>query len=184
MIQIITRLSRRNKQAIMLAFDAISIVCLIYAAFWIRLGYFFYPSGNELLLIIIYGSPLLAMPIFTSFGLYREVIRFVGFKALWNIIQASSIYAMLWGLMVFMANIEDVPRSVILINWVLVILVIASSRFFARWIFLDQVNSNNVVIYGAGSAGRQLSTALSQSKELNPVAFIDDSNEINNHSIN
>ena len=133
MIQFITSLPKRTKQAIMLSFDAISIVCIIYAAFWIRLGHFFYPSGNELLLIIIYGSPLLAMPIFTGFGLYREVIRYVGFKALWNIIQASSIYAMLWGLMVFMANIEDVPRSVILINWVLVTIVICGSRLFVRW---------------------------------------------------
>ena len=117
MIQILISLSRRNKQAIMLAFDAIFIICLIYVAFWIRLGYFFYPSGNEELLILIYGSPLLSLPIFTSFGLYREVIRFVSFKALWHIIQATSVYAMLWGLIVFMASIEDVPRSVILINW-------------------------------------------------------------------
>ena len=184
MIQIITSLSRRNKQAIMLAFDATALICLIYAAFWIRLGYFFYPSGNELLLIVIYGSPLLAMPIFTGFGLYREVIRFVGFKALWNIIQASSIYAMLWGLMVFMANIEDVPRSVILINWALVILVIGSSRLFARWLFSEATSQNRVVIYGAGSAGRQLLNALKQSKEYNPIAFIDNSKSIHNTIIN
>ena len=184
MIQFITSLPKRTKQAIMLSFDAISIVCIIYAAFWIRLGHFFYPSGNELLLIIIYGSPLLAMPIFTGFGLYREVIRFVGFKALWNIIQASSIYAMLWGLMVFMANIEDVPRSVILINWVLVTLVIGSSRLFARWLFSEATSQNRVVIYGAGSAGRQLLNALKQSKEYNPIAFIDNSKSIHNTIIN
>ena len=184
MIQIITSLSRRNKQAIMLAFDATALICLIYAAFWIRLGYFFYPSGNELLLIVIYGSPLLAMPIFTGFGLYREVIRFVGFKAMWNIFQASSIYAMLWGLMIFMANIEDVPRSVILINWALVTIVIGSSRLFARWLFSEATSQNRVVIYGAGSAGRQLLNALKQSKEYNPIAFIDNSKSIHNTIIN
>ena len=177
-------LPKRTKQAIMLSFDAISIVCIIYAAFWIRLGHFFYPSGNELLLIVIYGSPLLAIAIFTGFGLYREVIRFVGFKALWNIIQASSIYAILWGLMVFMANIEDVPRSVILINWVLVTLVIGSSRLFARWLFSEATSQNRVVIYGAGSAGRQLLNALKHSKEYNPIAFIDDSASIHNNIIN
>jgi FlaA1/EpsC-like NDP-sugar epimerase len=184
MINILLSLSRRNKQAIMLSFDAISIICLIYAAFWIRLGYFFYPSGNEGLLIAIYGSPLVAMPIFTGFGLYREVIRFVGFKALWNIIQAVSIYAMLWGLTVFMANIEDVPRSVILINWALAILVIGSSRLFARWLFSEVASQNRVVIYGAGSAGRQLSDALKQSKEYNPIAFIDNSESIHKTIIN
>ena len=184
MIQFITSLSRRNKQAIMQAFDVTSIISIIYAAFWIRLGYFFYPSNNAELLIVIFGSPLLAIPIFTGFGLYREVIRFVGFKALWYIIQASFIYSMLWGLIVFMANIDDVPRSVILINWVLVTLGIGSSRLFARWLFSEAKNKNNVVIYGAGSAGRQLLNALKQSNEYNPLAFIDDSNSVHNTVIN
>ena len=184
MTRILLSLSRRNKQAIMLAFDATSIVCIIYAAFWVRLGYFIYPSGNEGLLMAIYGSPLLAMPIFTGFGLYREVVRFVGFKAIWKIMQAASIYAMLWGLLVFMANINDVPRSVILINWALVILVIGSSRLFARWLFSEAISQNRVVIYGAGSAGRQLLNALNQSKEYNPIAFIDDAASIHNKIIN
>jgi len=184
MIQILINLSRRNKQALMLAFDAIIIICLIYLAFWIRLGYLFYPSGNYGLQIAIYASPLLAIPIFTSFGLYHEIIRYVGFKALWRIIQAASLYGALFGLILLMARFESVPRSVILINWVLVILVIGSSRFFTRWILVENGNNNNVVIYGAGSAGRQLSNALSQSKEYNPVAFIDDSNLIIDRSIN
>ena len=124
------------------------------------------------------------MPIFYSFGLYREVVRYVSFRALWLSIQASSVYAALWGLIIFMVGVEPASRSVILINWVLVVLIIASSRFFARWLFIGKLDKINVVIYGAGSAGRQLSTALSQSKEYNPVAFIDDAIEINNHYIN
>ncbi len=184
MIQILSSLSRRNKQILMLIFDVIAVISLIFISFWIRLGYFFYPTNNEALLIAIYLSPLLAIPIFISLGLYREVIRFVGFNALWHIIQASFIYAMLWGLIVFMANIEDVPRSVILINWVLVTLEIGSSRLFARWLFSESKNKNSVVIYGAGSAGRQLLNALKQSKEYNPLAFIDDSKVIHNTVIN
>ncbi len=184
MIQILISLSRRNKQILMLIFDVIAVISLIFISFWIRLGYLFYPTNNEALLIAIYLSPLIAIPIFISLGLYREVIRFVGFNALWHIIQASFIYAMLWGLIVFMANIEDVPRSVILINWVLVTLEIGSSRLFARWLFSEAKNKNSVVIYGAGSAGRQLLNALKQSKEYNPLAFIDDSKSIHNTVIN
>ena len=184
MIKVLANLSRRNKQALMLFFDTVIIVFLIYIAFWIRLGYVFYPLGNEPLLTVIYTSPLLAVPIFTVFGLYHEVVRYVGFQAIWRIFQAASIYSLLWGLIVLMARIESVPRSVILINWVLVIIVIVSSRSLARWLLISQANSKNIIIYGAGSAGRQLSTALSQSKEYNPVAFIDDSIEIYKHSIN
>ena len=168
----------------MLTFDVVAVICIIYLAFWIRLDYFFYPSGNDALLIAVYASPLLAIPIFSGFGLYREVIRFVSFKALWSIAQSATVYALVWGLIVLIVPVEGVPRSVILINWILVILVITSSRFFARWLLIVRADSKNVIIYGAGFAGRQLSTALNQSKEYNPVAFIDDSNLINNHSIN
>jgi len=185
MIQIIIKLPRKAKQALMFSFDFIVIVCILFVSFWIRLGYLFYPSGNEWLLIVIYSSPLLALPTFFSLGLYHEVIRYLGFKALWRIVQAASIYGALWGLVVFMTQVSPVPGSVIIINWGLVILIIGSSRIFARWLLLiGQNNYNNVVVYGAGSAGRQLSTALSQSKEYSPIAFIDDSTEINNHSIN
>jgi len=183
MIKILLNLSRIKKQVLMLAFDVISVISILFCSFWIRLGYFFYPSGNDELMMLIYASPLLALPIFVGFGLYREVIRYVSFKALWRILQAASLYGAIWGLIIFMSNTESVPRSVIIINWALVILVISSSRFFARWILLEQL-TNNVLIYGAGSAGRQLSTALTQSKEHNPVAFIDDSIEINSRSIN
>lgn len=184
MIKILLSLSRRKKQVLMLAFDAICIISILLIAFWIRLGHLSFLASNDGLMIAIYTSPLLALPIFIWFELYREVIRYFSVRALWQIGQAATLYATLWGLISYMANVDYVPRSVVLINWALVILVIGGSRFFVRWILLDKLNSNNVVIYGAGSAGRQLSTALSQSKEYNPIAFIDDSLEINNHSIN
>jgi FlaA1/EpsC-like NDP-sugar epimerase len=184
MISILLNLSRISKQALMIVFDFISVICLIHVAFWARLGYIFNPSENYELMIVIYGSPVLALPIFASFGLYREIIRYVSFTAFWRIMQASSVYAASWGLIIFMINIEWLPRSVILINWLLVVLIICGSRFFARWLLSANNYQNNVIIYGAGSAGRQLSNALKHSNEYNPVAFIDDSNEINNHSIN
>jgi FlaA1/EpsC-like NDP-sugar epimerase len=184
MIKTLIDLSRVKKKALMIIFDALIFIPIIYLAFWIRLGYFFHPAGNHELMILIYASPLIGLPIFFSFGLYREVTRYTSFRSLWFIIQAASVYAVSWGLIIFMFGVEPASRSVILINWALVVLFIASSRFFARWLFTGKEVTNNVVIYGAGSAGRQLSTALNQSKEYNPIAFIDDANEIKNHSIN
>ena len=68
-------------------------------------------------------------------------------------------------------------------------MAIGGLRMFARWLFsksLSEMNLHikNVVIYGAGSAGRQLSIALSQSNEYNPVALIDDANEMHRQTIN
>jgi len=184
MIKTLINLPRRSKQALMLAFDIVTITSMIYIAFWIRLGFIFYPVGNDGLLVAIYGAPILALPIFAGFGLYHDVVRYLSFKTLWRIIQASSFYAAMWGLIVFMAQIEGVPRSVILINWGLVILVTGGSRLFIRWLFSSKANYNNVIIYGAGSAGMQLSNALKHSADHNPVAFIDDSAELINQSVN
>ena len=185
MIQTLLKLPRKTKQGIIFLFDLIAIIGVLLISFAVRLGYWFYPAGDSDLLLVIFAAPILALPIFYRFGFYHEVVRYVGFKAIWYIFQGVSFYAILWGLITFMAAIEFIPRSVILINWLLVLLVIAGSRLLFRWLLSEgNRNNSNILIYGAGSAGRQLSTALNGSKEFNPVAFIDDANDIYNHSIN
>jgi FlaA1/EpsC-like NDP-sugar epimerase len=184
MIQNVHKLPRKTKQALMLLFDVSAIIGCLFVAFCMRLGYWFYPTGDIDLLLAIYASPLLALPIFIRFGLYREVIRYVGFNVLWRISQSVSIYAILWGLVTFMGAIDSIPRSVILINWLLVIIVVIGSRLLVRRLLLEVNINNNVLIYGAGSAGIQLCTALKESSEYKPVAFIDDANENYRHSIN
>jgi len=174
----------------MVLFDACTVIASIFLAFSLRLGHFYYPTGNNHLLLIMIASPILALPIFYAFGFYREVIRYVGFKALWQINQATTLYAVLWALISFMAVIDGIPRTVILINWSIVLMSVGGSRFFARWVLSQENITNplsqkrNVLIYGAGSAGRELCTALYQSSEYNPVAFVDNSVELYRQSIN
>jgi FlaA1/EpsC-like NDP-sugar epimerase len=190
MILALINLSRRNKRTLMVLFDACTVIASIFLAFSLRLGHFYYPTGNNQLLLIMIASPILALPIFYTFGFYREVIRYVGFKALWQINQATTLYAVLWALISFMAVIDGIPRTVILINWSIVLMSVGGSRFFARWVLSQENMTNslsqkrNVLIYGAGSAGRGLCTALYQSSEYNPVAFVDNSVELYRQSIN
>ena len=190
MILALINLSRRNKRTLMVLFDACTVIASIFLAFSLRLGHFYYPTGNNHLLLIMIASPILALPIFYAFGFYREMIRYVGFKALWQINQATTLYAVLWALISFMAVIDGIPRTVILINWSIVLMSVGGSRFFARWVLSQENITNplsqkrNVLIYGAGSAGRELCTALYQSSEYNPVAFVDNSVELYRQSIN
>jgi len=172
----------------MILVDSVFLVLILLFSFSLRLGYWYWPEDANLLLAI-FSAPLIAFLIFVKFGLYRAIIRFIGFKAIWAIVQAVSVYAVIWGVIGFMVAVEGVPRSVILINWVLTLLVIGGLRLSARWLFSETYNSSNskrknVVIYGAGSAGRQLSTALMQSNEYSPVAFLDDESKIHGHFIN
>ena len=183
MIQNLLKFRRKTKLTLILLFDSTTIIACLFISFFIHLGYWFSPAGDNNLILIIFISPILALLIFTSFGLYRDVIRYMGFKSLWHIFQSSSIYAILLGLIIYLSDIEVIPFSVILINWLLVIITIGGSRLLVRWL-LSEVNNNNVLIYGAGEAGRQLSTALNDSSEYSLIAFIDDAKDTYHHTIN
>ena len=176
-------LSRFQKQLILFVFDSVALVAILLVSFSIRLGYLYSPGSG--LVWVVLAAPIIAVPVFAYFGLYRTVIRYIGFKALWSIAQAVTLYALLWSMIGFMASVGGIPRSVILINWLLGIVIIGGSRMAARWLLSeDQVKkTTRVIIYGAGSAGRQLSIALTQSAEYRPVAFIDDNAQLQRQSI-
>jgi FlaA1/EpsC-like NDP-sugar epimerase len=181
-------LSRRNKKLVMLGVDSVLTVLVLLVSFSIRLEYLFLPDGD--LIWVVLGAPIIAIPVFVSFGLYHAVIRYIGFKALWSVVQAASLYGLLWGVIGFMARVDGIPRSVVLINWLLVIVVIGGSRMTARW-FLSEADTKqnitectHVVIYGAGSAGRQLSIALKEAAEYKTAAFIDNDPALLGQSIN
>jgi len=172
----------------MLFIDFVLLVSVIMLSFSVRLGYFYLPEG-ALFYWVVFGAPIIGIPIFIRFGLYNSVIRYIGFKALWSIVQAVSLYALLWSVLGILIAVEGIPRSVILINWLLIIVVLGGSRMIARWLLSGAVNSQNnadctnVVIYGAGSAGRQLAIALTQSVEYKMIAFIDNNSEMIGQSI-
>ncbi len=183
MINRVINLSRINKQLIMLLVDSVLLVTILLASFSIRLGYWYFPENN--LIWVIFGTPILAIPIFVRFGIYRVVTRYISFKALWSVTQAVSLYALIWGVIGFMMAMEGIPRSVILINWMLSLLAIGGLRIVARAAFggRDDDNKKRVLVYGAGDAGVQLVSALEHSGEYRPVGLIDDSKELQGNQI-
>ena len=195
MINKVINLSRIYKQLIMLLVDSVVLVSILLASFSIRLGYWYFPEND--LIWVIFGAPVVASIIFVRFGLYRAVIRYIGFKALWTVLQAVSLYALVWGVIGFMVAVDGIPRSVILINWMLSLLAIGGVRIAARFLLSNNVkfsilnfefngngngngnsNERRVLVYGAGDAGVQLIGALAHSDEYHPVGLIDDSKEL------
>lgn len=175
----------------MLFADVIMLFFALWSAFSMRLGQFYVPDKTEFWLFLV--TPFIAIPLFIHLGLYRAIIRYIGFKALWTIIKAVSLYAVTWSAIVFFIGTEGIPRSISLINWLAAILMIGGSRMIVRWWFagieittgLVQKNTKrNVVIYGAGTAGIQLASVLGYSKEFKPIAFIDDKIELHKNTIN
>lgn len=155
---------------------------------------FYLPKGETWYLFAI--APFIAVPIFIRMGLYRAIIRYIEIRALWTIIQACTLYALVYALILYQSGIKPIPRTVTPLNWLNIIVLVASSRFFVRWwlgeIYIslgggkpaDKQFKKNVVIYGAGRAGVQLASALNHGREFKPVAFIDDDTSLHRRKVN
>ena len=179
--------NRQIKRGITLLFDLLTIELSLWIAFSLRLGEFYLPSGGVGYLFMV--APVLAIPIFIRLGLYRVIIRYMGFHSLWVVVKAVSLYALLLSLVVLLGRIELVPRSVHIINFLVVLLSIGGSRMIARWWLFEVPNNTlvknlrKVVIYGAGSSGVQVFDQLRTKRDMKVVGFIDDELSLHNRQI-
>ena len=205
----LANLPRLSKQIIMIFTDSILLILILWASFSIRLDLWYLPKDDTIRLIL--AAPIIGIPIFAKLGLYKSVVRHIDLKSMWYLFLAVSFYSLIWGFFCFfMKNnyvdeggffIEIFPRSVVIINWLLALTIISGSRAFARYIFNEHINfsyftnklernlenldddKSRVLIYGAGSAGIQLASALNNSSKLQSVGFIDDNKDLQGSSV-
>lgn len=192
-------LPRRYKRLLQVLTDIILVWFSLWMAFVVRLGVD-YPVdmlGEQRWLFII--APLIAIPLFIRFGMYRAVMRYIGKEVLVAITKAVTISALVFALAIywFQDSTAVIPRSLVINYWWVSIVTIGGLRLLMRQYFLgdwlEAVPSMpfkkqtdhlpRVAIYGAGSAGNQLVTALRMGKAMRPVAFIDDDDAIATRTI-
>ncbi len=130
------------------------------------------------------------LPIFIATGLYRAIFRFAGLQVILNLNKAMTLYALLYATVFTLIGIDQVPRSVGLLQPLIFGLGIVSSRLFVRY-WLGGIGRNNLVsgtpraiIYGAGSAGRQLAGGLLPSSDVRVVGYVDDDDRLHGHNLN
>ena len=176
-------LPRVAKRLIVLLVDAGICILSVYFAFYLRVGewvpLFSGSSWNPLLVLEV--SILLSLPIFLAFGLYREIFRYSGWFALLTLLRAMCLYAFIFAVIFTVIGIEGVPRTVGLIQPIVLVMLVGASRAFASYWLSNSYRKQlklsavpHVLIYGAGDAGRQLMGALSHSYEMQVVGFLDD----------
>lgn len=186
-------LPRFAKRLIVLAVDASLCAWTVWLAFYLRLdlwlgfseGGYFQPERAAL------ASMLLALPIFIKHGFYRVIFRYSGLSALSMMLRAFALYSALYAGLVIVVGISGVPRSVGVIQPMLLLLAVGASRALARyWLGglyrekLRRVSLPKVLIYGAGSAGRQLAAAVANSRDMRAVGFLDDDNRLHGQIVN
>ena len=184
---------RLAKQFFVMSVDFFLCVLSVWASFYLRLGEFsvFNNATTTPVLITSAVSIALALPIFVSSGLYRAIFRYNGFPAMMTMARAICIYGLIFtGIFTFI-GVEGVPRTIGLIQPIVVFVLVSTSRASARvWLgglYQMEVKKSSlpqVLIYGAGSAGRQLASGMAQSHEMRVVGFLDDDDRLHGHALN
>lgn len=175
----LAHMTRRAKQSLLLVSDTLLLAFAVWAAYALRLGVWFEPNTYQWLVIAL--GPLLAIPVFVRLGLYRSVIRYMGEHALWSIVKGMALATLLLSAAAFMlllTEAQGVPRSVLVLYFMIGVLLVGSSRFVARWFLWLPLRAHfggrQVLIYGAGDAGRQLALSLRQGRDYFPAGFVDE----------
>lgn len=172
-------LSRPTKRAMALCVDAALCVVTVWAAFALRLDGPVVLQGVQHLAVI--GSLLFAIPLFIVSGLYRAIFRYAGWPAMMAVVRACAIYGLFYSAVFTSLGVAGIPRSVGIIQPILLFLAVGMSRAAARyWLdgsyraALGSFDGPRVLIYGAGASGRQLEAAIANAAEMHVTGFIDD----------
>ena len=128
-------------------------------------------------------SIVIAIPIFWLFGLYRTIFRFTGLSIIFTILASTCVYGLIYFSIIGVYSIEGVPRTIGILQPMLLFFAIIVSRLIVKSIlttsFLGKTSKKrNVLVYGAGVAGRQLVIALENSPEFKVAGFLDDDSQL------
>lgn len=134
---------------------------------------------------------LMQLVIFWRFNLYRGIWRYASTTDLRRIFLAVMLSAAVVPLMFMMLRMDFVlPRSVLVINPLLLILLMGGSRFVYRlWkeqgLYGDfKLRGEPVLVLGAGDAAASLAKDLAKNGDWRLVGFLDDDSETHGRTLN
>ena len=188
MTQRVLNWPREVKQLTVLALDVVLALISTWLAFGLRFDVWGRPVDAQWYVYIL--APVLALPIFVRFGLYRAIFRYTGQAALNATAKAVLLYSLLLTTILLSQHWQGVPRTLGVLQPLIFLILVGLSRAIARfWLAGIPVlgsghHDGRLLIYGAGTAGVQTASALQVSGQFKLVGFVDDDDTKVGRSIN
>lgn len=184
-----TRLPRATKQYIVIVVDILLCIIFTWLAFCLSRDEFAYLDEYVLLMAAL--SVTTAIPILSATGVYKSTFRYSSWSDIAPITLATLVYGLLFGTIVSVLSLPQIPGSFSILQPILILLGIGGSRILVKsWLMSMNFNYTpinqrpNALIYGAGSSGHLLADALRLSQSMNVVGFIDDDERLHGTLVN
>ena len=179
---------RWAKQSLAAAADLALCAATVWLSLDLRLEEYA-PWGAAHTWLFAVGAAI-AIPLFITMGLYRAIFRYAGLQVVFALNKALVVYTLLYALVFTVVGVPGVPRSIGLMQPLLFGIGVMASRLFVRY-WLGGLQKQRatqgvprVLIYGAGSAGRQLAGGLLSSPDVSVLGYVDDDDRLHGHSLN
>jgi FlaA1/EpsC-like NDP-sugar epimerase len=170
-------LPRDKKRWLMVAADLMMLPLALWSAFMLRFAQPIPPAMQSawwLFLVI----PLAGVLVFSRLGLYRAVVRYMG----WRAIASVSIGVTVLAVVVFVGTLfteAHTRASIPMIFAAVAFFYVGGSRFFVRAWYQMLTHARGrgaepVIVFGAGVSGANLAVHLKAGGRFLPVAFVDE----------
>ena len=178
-------LPRNIKKLIVFIIDISLCIIAIWLSLLLRLGEFVYFSSYTYWSIVL--SFLIIVPLFVFSGMYQMIFRYYGWSIFWKVFKVMTIYFIIYVTVITMIGINGIPRSLGILQPIILFFLILGSRFLGP-LLLDSFDKKfnnfdykkNILIYGAGDAGRQVAKILSNNSYQKVVGYVDDNQNLHN----
>ena len=194
-LQVLVKMPRNIKYLIMIFADIITIIFSLWLSFTLKYGFLFninrgsrdYVSFlNDILstkyifydnYLIFFLAVFIAIPIFILLKLYKNVIRFIDYQSIVQIVKSIFIYSLILSLAVLLLDKLIFPRTILLINFLITVFIVISLRIILNRLFFynelkNKIAKKRILIVGTDVSARNFATTTRFIKEYELFGFL------------
>ncbi len=171
-----------KRKALMMLLDAVMVVAAFYLALWLRFDGVIEERYLTNIQHLIPFAVIIYLGSFTIFRLYHRMWEYASIREMMAVVLAGVSAAAVFGLLVFALDTRLLPRSIHIISFVLVVIMIGALRLTWRVLREHLLRQGapekpRALIVGAGDAGVMVAREMLGSNNglnLVPVGYVDD----------